>query len=331
MADDAQTEEKKTTNKKPKFVVQTLDDPETLCHVDTWISTQCLPLDFILGGKGIPVRRITEVYGDSSTGKSLLGAAVCAETQRIKGVAAYADCEIAQHPERLEQLGIDPKTLLYCTPGTVDEVFEALDEYIAYRNAKFPGAPLTFVWDSVASIATMAELERSEKAGVEGKNYPDVARVLSQTLRQKVKTIAEQNVLLFVTNQTREKLGQLFGDGVGTTGGKALPFYASVRLELQSRGKIKDTNRIIGANVNVTVVKNRLSAPYQHVLVPLYYAYGMDEAEATLNFMKDYGLITVSGAWYTLQGREAKFQSKQWSDIFLNEFEHIAGLLEGLK
>lgn len=330
MTDEVQTEEKKST-KKPKFIVQTLADPETLCRVDTWISTQCLPLDFILGGKGLPVRRVVEIYGDNSTGKSLLATAVCAETQRMGGMAAYADCEIAQHPPRMEVLGIKPAELLYCNPKTVDDVFEALDEFISYRNAKHPGVPLTFVWDSLAAIATMAELEHSEKDGVEGRQYPDVPRALSQAYRQNINKFAEQNVLFLITNQTREKLGLFVGDGVATTGGKATKFYASIRIELQTRGKIKDNKRVIGANVQATIVKNRLAAPYQTALLPVYYKFGIDEAEATLEYLKDAGIVTVSGPWYTMNGDENKFQRKQWPDIFVERFDEVAALLESLK
>lgn len=324
--------DKKAAPKKSKFVVKTLADPETLCRVDTWISTQCLPLDFALGGKGLPVRRIVEAYGDNSTGKSLIATAVCVETQRIGALAGYADCEVAQHPPRMQTLGVDPAKLLYDNPHTVDEVFELLDEWIKYRDDKYGRAtPLTFVWDSLAAIATMAELERSEKEGVEAKNYPDVPRALSVAYRQNAHKIAECNVLFFITNQTRQKLGMFVSDGVATTGGEATKFYASVRIELQSRAKIKDGNRIIGSNVQATVVKNRLAAPFKSVLLPMYYAFGLDEGEGTLNLLKDYGLVEVDGAWYHFKGEESKFQKRQWADIFIERVDYITQLLENLK
>jgi recombination protein RecA len=329
--------EDKKIIKKHKFVVQTLDDPATLCHVDTWISTQNVALDHILGGKGLPVRRIVECYGDSSTGKSLLATAICAETQRIGGVASYADCEIAQYPARLQSLGIDPKTLLYSNPQTVDDVFEALDEHIAYRNKHYGrNVPLTFAWDSLAAITTMSLLERADKDGDENKAYPDVARVMSQSLSRKINVFAEENVLLFVTNQTRERLGQMFGsDGPATSGGKALPFYASVRIELQTRGKIKDGKKIIGANVQVTTVKNRLAAPYQTLLMPMYYNLGADEAESCLNLMTDEEIIKheKSSPWYSIMlgSEEKKFMKKEWLDIFLTRTDEVIATLNGSK
>lgn len=326
--EEVKPDTKKAAPKKSKFVVKTLADPEALCNVDTWISTQCLPLDWALGGRGLPVRRVIEAYGDNSTGKSLLGIGVCAETQRVGGVAGYADCEIAQYKPRVETLGVDVATLLYDNPHTVDEVFELLDEWIKYRDDKYGRAtPLTFVWDSLAAIATMAELERSEKEGVEAKNYPDVPRALSVAYRQNIHKIAECNVLFFITNQTRQKLGMFISDGVATTGGEATKFYASVRIELQSRAKIKEGTRIIGANVQATVVKNRLAAPFKTILIPVYYAFGMDEAECSLNVLKDLGAVEVDGAWYHFKGEEKKFQKKQWTEIFLERAEEIATML----
>lgn len=314
-----------------KLKVTRLSDPETLCRVETRISSQCMPLDHALGG-GYPVRRVVELYGDNSTGKSMLAAGAIADTQRIGGVAAYADTEIAQDPTRMLILGVDEKSLLMCYPNTVDGVFEYLREFIAYKNRKFGLAtPLTFVWDSVAAIATMAELEKSEKEGIEGKQYPDVARALSQAFRQVVHEVAENNVLFLLTNQTRQKLGVMFGDGATTTGGMAIRFYASIRVELESRGLIKDDKRVIGANVQATTVKNRLHPPYQRVMLPVYYKYGVDEAEATLQYLLDTKLIDheKGAAWYTLNvcGEEVKFQKKGWNDIFIERAPAIESML----
>lgn len=329
-ADTVKADDK--VKKKAKFVVRTLTDPSSLCHVDTWISTQNVALDYVLGGKGLPVRRVVECYGDNSTGKSLLAAALCSEVQRMGGIAAYADCEIAQYPERLESLGIDNSKLLYCNPKTIADVFEALREFIKWRNDNYGKAvPLLFAWDSLAAITTMAMLERASSDGDENKAYPDVARVLSQTFSREINTIAEENVLMFITNQTRSKLGLFVGDGVATTGGEAVKFYSSIRIELETRAKLKNGNEIIGANVLATPVKNRFAPPYRSVLIPVYYAYGMDECEATFNLLLDKKLIAheKGSPWYAVKfgEDEVKFQKKGWLDLFTSRTDEVIALL----
>lgn len=325
---------KDAPTKKPKFIVRTMDDPGALCHVETWVSTQNVALDWALGGRGLPVRRIVEAYGDNSTGKSLLAAALCSEIQRMGGVASYADCEIAQYMGRLAALNIDPKTLLYSNPKTIDDVMEAMREHISWRNKKHGrNTPMVFAWDSLAAITTMAQIERAGKEGDENKSYPDVPRVLSQTLSREINTIAEENILLFVTNQTRQKLGMFVGDGATTTGGEAIKFYSSMRIELETRAKLKSGKDVIGANVQATVVKNRFAAPYKSVLMPVYYEYGMDEAEATFNVMVERAIVDheKGSSWYniTLGGVASKFQKKDWTDLFMNNTEAIIALLNG--
>lgn len=326
-----------------KMKVTTLADPETLCRVTRRISSGCLSLDHILGGNnetgwGWPVRRVVEVYGDSQAGKSMLATEMSGETMRAGGIAAYADTEIAQDPERMEVLGVAPKGLLMCYPNTVDGVVNYLREFIEYKNKKIgKAAPLSFVWDSVAAIATQAELEKGEEEGTEGKGYPDVPRAISKTLRQIVSEIADNNVLFFLTNQTRQKLGQMFTDGVVTTGGNAIRFYASVRLEVQTIGKIKDEakRKIIGSQVQATTVKNRLAIPYQVTKLPVYFKYGINEADATFEYLLDNKLIVQKekgSPWYTVPDLklDKAFMKKEWTQIFIDNVDAITTLVEGV-
>lgn len=236
-----------------KLKITTLSSPDALCHVTTRISSRCLPLDLILGG-GYPVRRIVEVFGDNSTGKTLLAVDAVIETQRMGALAAYGDVEIAVDESWLTKLGVDSSKLLYFNPNTIEDAVTGLIDFIAYKNKHFGiHTPLTFVWDSLAAIATKDEMEQSNKEGWEARQYPNAARLMSQAMHQLPAIIAENNVLFYVINQTREKIGVLYGDDISTYGGKAMSFYSTIRILLQTRGKIKtDAKEVIGSNVEAT-------------------------------------------------------------------------------
>lgn len=318
---------KELAGKDDKFFITLLSDPETLARVEQWISTRCLPLDKITGG-GFPVRRITEIYGDNSTGKTLLATQAAIATQEMGGMVVYADAEVALGVDRMVHLGVDPNRLIYSDINTVDEAFDLLKRAIDTKNKLLGKAGvLTFIWDSVAAIATKDELE----ATPETKDYPRAAAAISKALRWAPRVVAENNVCLILINQTREKLGQMFGDGVSTYGGKAIKFYASLRLELENRAKLKAGTEIIGVNTLCTTVKNRLGPPFQQALLPVYYDHGISEPYAVLEYLKARGIITVSGAWYsmTLAGEELKFQRKTFPEKFEEQFEKFEDLIWG--
>lgn len=314
-------------DEKP-IVISKLSDPSTLSRVNTKVPTRNLALDSIMGG-GWPVRRIIEVYGDNSTGKTYLGTDACISTQEMGGLAVYADIEVALGYDRMVDLGVDPDNLIYAAPDTIDDVMKLLDKTIEAKN-KYYGhdAVLTFVFDSVAALATQDELEAD---GYEERQYPNAARYLSGSMRKLKHVVAENNVLLFLINQTRQKLGVLFGDGATTYGGNAIKFYSSVRVELENIGKLKEGKQVIGVNTKATIVKNRFAPPYRSVVLPMYYEDGIDEAEAVLNLLKDLELAVVGGAWYTCpltDGAELKFQRKDFADLFDKHFDDFADLLE---
>jgi len=313
--------------KNAKISVTKLSDPESLCHVSQWLSTGIMPLDIIMNG-GFPVRRITEIYGDNSTGKTLLATQAIISTQEQGGFSVYADPESALDPDRLKDLGVDNDKLAYIAPNTVDEVFKALIELIDFKNKHIgKDGLMTFVWDSVASIATMDELDADS---YEARNYPTAARSISGAMRKIIREVASNNVCLVLTNQTRQKLGVMFGDGATTYGGKAIGFYSTMRIELQNRAKLKESNkRIVGVQTQATVVKNRFGPPYRHTLLPVYYDYGIDEAECAFNMLKELDLLKGKG-WYTLQlgKQEHKFQKKTFSKVFDDHYDKIAELLE---
>lgn len=313
--------------KDDRFFITLLADPETLARVEQWVSTRCLPLDKVMGG-GFPVRRISEIYGDNSTGKTLLATYAVMSTQEMGGMAVYADAEVAVGVERMIELGVNPKRLIYSDVNTVDDVFELLKRAIAKKNEILgKDGLLTFVWDSVAAIATKDELESTP----ETKDYPRAAAAISKALRWAPRMIAENNVCAIFINQTREKLGQLFGDGVSTYGGQAIKFYSSIRLELENRAKLKAGAEIIGVNTLCTTVKNRLHPPFQRVMLPVYYDHGISEPYAVLEYLKDRGIISVSGAWYSMKllDDELKFQRKTFPKTFEERFEQFEDLIWG--
>lgn len=317
-----------------KLKITTLSSPDALCHITTRISSRCLPLDHILGG-GYPVRRIVEVFGDNSTGKTLLAVDAIIETQRMGAVAAYGDVEIALDEAWLTKLGVDPTKLLYFNPNTVEDAMTGLADFIEYKNKKFGiDTPLTFVWDSLAAIANKEEIEKSNKEGWETRQYPTTARLMSQAMHQLPAIIAENNVLYYVINQTREKIDVAYGDDIATYGGKAMSFYSTIRILLQTRGKIRtDAKEIIGSNVEATVIKNKLHPPFQSVLLPVYYSFGIDEAEASFNYLLTKGMIghEAKSPWYSIPvgGEERKFQKKDWVDLFTENINAVQSLFTG--
>ena len=308
--------------------VTKLSDPKTLARVTQWVSTGNIALDTILGG-GFPVRRITEIYGDNSTGKSMLATYAAIDTQAQNGLVVYCDIEVALGIDRMVELGIDPENIVYTAPDTIDDVLKTLDKMIELKNKHY-GADtiLTFVFDSVAALATQDELESSE---YEARTYPNAARFISAAMRRLKNTVAANNVCLILINQTREKLGVMFGDGVGTYGGRAVGFYSTVRLELKNIGKLKSGSSIVGVSTKVTSVKNRLASPYRSVVLPVYYSnVGISESLSVFNLLKAENMMTQSGSWYALMidGKEVKFQSKDFPAIFDANFNAIADMLE---
>ena len=288
----------------------------TPTDIKDFVSTGSTMLDLAISNKpngGIAVGRITEINGLESSGKSLVGAHILAETQRKGGVAVYIDTETSVSTEFLGAIGIDVESMLYLHLETVEDVFSAIEEIVAKVRESDKNRLVTILVDSLAGATTKVELEADfDKDGWATAK----AIIISKAMRKITQMIGRQKIALVFTNQLRQKLGVMFGDPWTTSGGKALPFHASTRIRLKNLGQIKDKkNNNIGMKMRAQVIKNRLGPPMRHADFELYFETGIDDNGSWLHVMKDHNLVKQGGAWYTLkyEGEVIKFQSKDWS------------------
>ena len=306
----------------------------TPTDIKDFVSTGSTMLDLAIANKpngGIAVGRITEINGLESSGKSLVGAHILAETQRKGGVAVYIDTETSVSTEFLGAIGIDVESMLYLHLETVEDVFSAIEEIVAKVRESDKNRLVTILVDSLAGATTKVELEADfDKDGWATAK----AIIISKAMRKITQMIGRQKIALVFTNQLRQKLGVMFGDPWTTSGGKALPFHASTRIRLKNLGQIKDTKKnTIGMKLRAQVIKNRLGPPMRHADFELYFETGIDDDGSWLHVMKDHNLVKQGGAWYTLkyEGKEIKFQSKDWSEQLKDEKfkEHCYNLICG--
>ena len=310
-------------SKSPAFQITLLSDESSPCVVSEWLSTGCLVLDAILGG-GLPVGRITEVYGDTSTGKSLIAAQVCASVQQAGGIAVMIDTESAVSMPIVEAVGVDIDSLIYTAPDTVEEVFQAIDLALDAKAKSAEDAVMLIVWDSIAATSAKAEMEEDV-----GKPMMAVhARMISQGLRKFTRRISKERVCALMLNQTREKIGVMFGDTTSTFGGKAVGFHASIRVALSVRGKIKVGGKVVGMEAKAVVKKNKVAPPFRQAVLPIYFGYGISDDLATYYFLRDAGHISGKG-WNTITigGEEIRFQVSGWADIYEQHYEAIADMV----
>jgi recombination protein RecA len=296
---------------------------ETPTDIKEFISTGSTMLDLSISNRpngGIAVGRITEINGLESSGKSLVGAHVLAETQKKGGVAVYIDTETAVSEEFLGVIGVDINNMLYLHLETVEDIFEAIEEIVTKVRESDKDRLVTILVDSLAAASTKVELNADfDKDGW----ATSKAIVISKAMRKITQMIGRQRVALVFTNQLRVKLGAMFGDPYTTSGGKALPFHASTRIRLKNKGQIKDTKKnVIGMTILAQVIKNRLGPPLRKAEFPLYFESGVDDEGSWLQVLKDHNLVKVGGAWYTMkdhEGNEIKFQSKDWAEKLEDE------------
>ena len=310
-----------TLNKqfKDMKVAYFLDGTDTTpTDIKDFVSTGSTMLDLAISNKpngGIAVGRITEINGLESSGKSLVGAHILAETQRKGGVAVYIDTETSVSTEFLGAIGVDVNNMLYLHLETVEDIFQAVEEIVAKVRESDKDRLVTILVDSLAAATTKVELEADfEKDGW----ATSKAIIVSKAMRKITQMIGRQRVALVFTNQLRQKLGVMFGDPWTTSGGKALPFHASTRIRLKNLGQIKDKkNNNIGMKMRAQVIKNRLGPPMRHADFELYFETGIDDDGSWLKVMKEHKLVKQGGAWYTMlnhKSKELKFQSKDWSE-----------------
>ena len=272
------------------------------------IPTGAINLDSAIGIGGIPKGRITEIYGPESSGKTTLCLHVVANAQKAGGVAAYIDAEHALDTEYARKLGVDIEALLISQPDTGEQALEICD--ILVRS----GAVDVVVIDSVAALVPKAEIE-----GDMGDSHVGLqARLMSQALRKLTGAIARSNTSVIFINQLREKIGVMFGNPETTTGGKALKFYASVRLDIRRIGPVKDKEDVVGSHVRVKVVKNKVAPPFKQAEFDIMYAEGISHASLVLDIASEAGIIEKSGAWYSYQGQRIG-QGRENAKMFLKD------------
>ena len=272
------------------------------------ISTGAINLDAAIGVGGIPRGRITEIYGPESSGKTTLCLHVVANAQRNGGVAAYIDAEHALDTEYARKLGVDVEALLISQPDTGEQALEICE--ILVRS----GAVDVVVIDSVAALVPKAEIE-----GDMGDSHVGLqARLMSQALRKLTGSIARSKTAVVFINQLREKIGGMFGNPETTTGGKALKFYASVRLDIRRIGPVKDKEDVVGSHVRVKVVKNKVAAPFKQAEFDIMYAEGISHASLVLDIASESGIIDKSGAWYSYNGQKIG-QGRENAKLYLKD------------
>ena len=301
-------------------------DADSPSNVTDWISSGCDILDLAISNRpngGFPVGRITEVTGLEASGKSLLVSHVAAETQKKGGLAVYIDTEAAVSSEFMQAIGIDLKSMLYVPLETVEEIFETIETIVENARKANKDRLVTIIVDSVMGASTKIEMSAEyDKDGY----ATSKSIILSKAMRKVTNWIAREKICLIMTNQLRTKLGVSFGDQWTTSGGKAIPFHASVRLRLKNTGmiKAKDANgveQIVGSKTEVQVVKNRMGPPHRKVNYDIYYDSGIDNYGGWLETMKKFNIVKQAGAWYTLDDVDVdtgqvygdyKFQSKDF-------------------
>jgi recombination protein RecA len=281
------------------------------------ISTGSLGLDIALGIGGLPRGRIIEIYGPESSGKTTLTLQTIAECQKKGGIAAFVDAEHALDPVYAGRLGVNLEDLLVSQPDTGEQALEIVDMLVRSNAVDI------IVIDSVAALTPRAEIE-----GEMGDSHMGLqARLMSQALRKLAGNIKRSNTLVIFINQIRMKIGVMFGNPETTTGGNALKFYASVRLDIRRTGSIKKDDEIIGNETRVKVVKNKVAPPFRQVEFEILYNQGICRVGEIIDLGSSSGLIDKAGAWYSFQG-ERIGQGKENVKQFLKEHPEIQQSLE---
>jgi recombination protein RecA len=281
------------------------------------ISTGSLGLDIALGIGGLPKGRVVEIYGPESSGKTTLTLQVIAEAQKKGGICAFVDAEHALDPQYARKLGVNVAELLISQPDTGEQALEIADTLVR------SGAIDVLVIDSVAALTPKAELE-----GEMGDSLPGLqARLMSQALRKLTGAISKSGTMVIFINQIRMKIGVMFGNPETTTGGNALKFYASVRLDIRRIGQIKDREEVVGNQTRVKVVKNKVAPPFKQVEFDIMYGEGISKMGELVDLGVKAGLIDKSGAWISYGGTRIG-QGRENAKQFLKDNPQMANAIE---
>jgi recombination protein RecA len=299
-----------------KGSVMKLGQRERAIEIDT-ISTGSLGLDLALGVGGLPRGRIVEIYGPESSGKTTLTLHCIAEAQKAGGVCAFVDAEHALDPSYARKLGVDIDELLISQPDTGEQALEIADTLVRSLAIDL------VVIDSVAALVPRAELE-----GEMGDSHMGLqARLMSQALRKLTASIHRSNCIVIFTNQIRQKIGVMFGNPETTTGGNALKFYASVRLDIRRIGQIKDRDQVVGNQTRVKVVKNKVAPPFRVVEFDIMYGEGISKTGELLDLGGRAGVVEKSGSWFSYDSQRIG-QGRENAKAYLKDNPEVAGAIE---
>ena len=281
------------------------------------ISTGSLGIDIALGIGGLPKGRIIEIYGPESSGKTTLALSVIAQAQKTGGTCAFIDAEHALDPSYAKKIGVDIDNLLISQPDAGEQALEIADTLVR------SGAIDVLVVDSVAALVPKAELE-----GEMGDSHMGLqARLMSQALRKLTSTVSRSNTLIIFINQIRMKIGVMFGNPETTTGGNALKFYASVRMDIRRIGAIKDKEDVIGSQTRVKIVKNKVAPPFKTVDFDIMYGEGISKTGELIDLGVKAGIVDKSGAWFSYKGDKLG-QGRENAKTFLRDNPDVATEIE---
>jgi len=322
-----QDSENKEKNKALEAAISQIDDTfgkgsvmklgqQTTMDIES-ISTGSLGLDLALGIGGLPKGRVVEIYGPEASGKTTLALQVVAESQKTGGICGFIDAEHALDPIYAKKLGVKTDELLISQPDTGEQALEIADTLIK------SGSVSVLVVDSVAALTPRAELE-----GEMGDHHVGLqSRLMSQALRKLTSSISKTNTMMIFINQIRMKIGIMFGNPETTSGGNALKFYSSVRMDIRRIGAIKEKDQIIGNSTRVKVVKNKVSPPFKVVEFDLIYSKGISKSGELIDLGAKADIVEKSGAWYAYKGEKIG-QGRENAKIYLEQNPKIAAEIE---
>jgi recombination protein RecA len=299
-----------------KGSIMRLGQNDKVVEIET-VPTGSLSLDIALGVGGLPKGRIVEIYGPESSGKTTMALHTIAEAQKKGGICAFVDAEHALDPVYARKLGVDLENLLISQPDTGEQALEITDTLVR------SGAIDVLVVDSVAALTPRAEIE-----GEMGDSLPGLqARLMSQALRKLTASISRSNCMVIFINQIRMKIGVMFGSPETTTGGNALKFYASVRLDIRRIGSIKERDEVVGNQTRVKVVKNKLAPPFKQVEFDIMYGQGVSKTGELIDLGVKAGIVEKSGSWFSYNSQRLG-QGRDNAKNFLKENPEVANEIE---
>jgi recombination protein RecA len=313
-------------NSEDKIAWNLARDDDNPTDVKEFISTGSTLLDYAISNRkngGVPVGKLTELSGEEASGKSLVCAHLIADAQRKGGIAVYIDTENACNPEFMKQVGVDVNKMVYMQPETIEQVGENIEKAIIMTRAKAKDKLVLIIWDSIAGTPSQAEVEGNydpnDRIGV-------TAKALGKLCRKIMQSLGKERISLVFTNQTRVKIGTMYGDPITTPGGKAIPFFASVRVRLTRSTEVKDDTekdkskgQVYAINTNAKVIKNRLGPPLRKCSFKINFSSGIDDVESWFNYLHERGEVVKKGGWCLLEKHSDKtFREKDWAK-FLEE------------